>query len=118
VYQFGIQYQASERVKLRCGYSYNTNPMRAATTTEIGGVPLPDGVPALRYIQGQFAAINQHHLTGGVSIADVLPGVDFDTLMGGAFKETDQFASTIVSVESYWIGVYLTWRFGAGAAGR
>jgi long-chain fatty acid transport protein len=115
VYQFGIQYQANERVKLRCGYSYNTNPMRDATTTEIGGVPLPDGVPALRYIQGQFAAIIQHHLTGGIGIADVLPGVDSDTVLGGAFKETDQFASTIVSVESYWIGTYLTWRFGAGA---
>jgi long-chain fatty acid transport protein len=116
VYQFGMQYQANERVKLRWGYSYNTNPMRDASTTEIGGVPLPDGVPALRYIQGQFAAINQHHLTGGVGIADLLPGVDSDLVLGGASKDTQQFASTIVSVETYWVGVYMTWRFGAGQA--
>jgi long-chain fatty acid transport protein len=113
VYQFGIQYQASERVKLRCGYSYNTNPMRDATGTEIAGVPLPDGLPALRYIQGQFAAIGMHHLTGGVGIADILPGVDSDFLMGGMFEESEQFATTIASVESYWIGTYLTWRLGA-----
>jgi hypothetical protein len=31
------------------------------------------------------------------------------------FEESDQFASTIASVESYWLGSYLTWRFGAGA---
>jgi long-chain fatty acid transport protein len=115
VYQFGLQYQANERVKLRCGYSYNTNPMRAATVTEIGGVPLPDGIPALRYIQGQFAAIGQHYVTCGVGLANVLPGVDSDFLVGGMFEESDQFATTIASVESYWIGTYLTWRFGAGA---
>jgi long-chain fatty acid transport protein len=113
VYQFGIQYEASERVKLRCGYSYNTNPMRDATATEIAGVPLPDGVPALRYIQGQFAAIGQHYFTGGIGIADVLPGIDSDFLVGGLLEESEQFASTIASVESYWIGTYLTWRFGA-----
>jgi long-chain fatty acid transport protein len=113
VYQFGIQYEASERVKLRCGYSYNTNPMRDATATEIAGVPLPDGVPALRYIQGQFAAIGQHYLTGGVGISDVLPGVDSDFLVGGLFEESEQFATTIATVESYWFGTYLTWRFGA-----
>jgi long-chain fatty acid transport protein len=113
VYQFGIQYEASERVKLRCGYSYNTNPMRDATATEIAGVPLPDGVPALRYIQGQFAAIGEHYFTGGIGIADVLPGIDSDFLVGGLLEESEQFASTIASVESYWIGTYLTWRFGA-----
>jgi long-chain fatty acid transport protein len=114
VYQFGVQYPASARAKLRCGYSYNTNPMRDATVTEIGGVPLPDGVPALRYVQGQFAAIGQHHVTCGVGLANVLPGVDSDFLIGGMFAESEQFASTIASVESYWIGTYLTWRFGAG----
>lgn len=113
VYQFGLQYQASERVKLRCGYSYNTNPMRAATVAEIGGVPLPDGVPALRYIQGQFAAINQHHIAGGIGVADILPGIEWDLLLGGAFENSQQFAGTIVSVETYWVGTYLTWRFGA-----
>jgi long-chain fatty acid transport protein len=115
VYQFGAQYQAGSRVKLRCGYSYNTNPMRGPTVTEIGGVPVSDGIPGLRYIQGQFASITQHHLTGGVGISNILPGVDSDFLVGGAFKETDQFAGTLASVESYWIGTYLTWRFGGDA---
>jgi long-chain fatty acid transport protein len=110
VYQFGAQYQASSRVKLRCGYSYNTDPMRVATRTEIGGVPLPDGVPALRYIQGQFAAIGLHHVTAGVGLANILPGVDSDFLVGGMFEESQRFAGTIASVESYWVGMYLTWR--------
>jgi long-chain fatty acid transport protein len=77
-------------------------------------VPLPDGVPALRYIQGQFAAVSQHRITGGIGLTDVLPGIDLDILAGGMFNESDQFASTIASVESYWIGSYITWRFGCG----
>jgi hypothetical protein len=28
------------------------------------------------------------------------------------FENSDQFASTIASVESYWVGSYLTWHFG------
>ena len=56
---------------------------------------LPDGVPALRYIQGQFAAISQHRITVGIGHADVLPGLDFDLFAGGMFKNTDQFAVTI-----------------------
>jgi long-chain fatty acid transport protein len=116
VYQFGAQYTVNAKFKIRAGYSYNENPMRGPGITTIGGVPIPDGVPGLRYIQGQFAAVGQHHLTGGVGIANVLPGVDMDLLAGGMFRGTDQFASTIASVESYWVGSYLTWRFGGDAA--
>lgn len=113
VYQFGAQYAVNKKLKVRAGYSYNTNPMLGPVITEIGGVPVPDGIPGVRYIQGQFAAIGQHHITGGLGISDVLPGVDSDILFGGMFKETEQFATTIASVESYWVGTYLTWRFGA-----
>ena len=113
VYQFGAQYEVNSRVKVRAGYSYNENPMRDAVASSIGGIPVPDGIPGLRYIQGQFAAISQHHLTGGVGIADVLPGLDMDLLAGGMFQGTDQFASTISTVESYWVGTYFTWKFGA-----
>jgi long-chain fatty acid transport protein len=112
VYQTGLQYTFGPKVKARLGYSYNTNPMRAAAVTSIGGVPIPDGIPGLRYIQGQFAAICQHHLTGGIGIANVLPGIDMDFIAGGMFEDKEQFASTIASVESYWVGSYFTWRFG------
>ena len=116
VYQFGAQYALTPRLRLRAGYAYNENPMRQdAIVTSIGGVPLPDGVPALRYVQGQFAAISQHRITGGVGIRDVLPGVDFDVYAGGMFKNSDRFASTLSSVESYWIGAGITWRFGRGS---
>lgn len=118
VYQFGAQYAPNYRTRLRLGYAYNENPMRDAQVTEIGGVPLPDGIPALRYIQGQFAAISQHRITAGVGLRDVLPGIDIDTFAGGMFENTDQFAATIASVESYWIGAGLTWRFGRGACER
>jgi long-chain fatty acid transport protein len=113
VYQMGAQYTVNPKFKVRAGYSYNENPMSGPSITELGGVPVPDGVPGLRYIQGQFAAIGQHHVTAGVGLSNLMPGVDMDMLVGGMFKETDQFASTIASVESYWVGTYLTWRFGA-----
>ena len=115
VYQFGAQYSVTPRLRLRAGYSYNENPMRAAVLDSVGGVTLPDGVPAVRYIQGQFAAIGQHHLTGGVGLRDVLPGLDMDLMAGGMFEAEDQFAGTIASVESYWIGTGITWRFGRGS---
>jgi long-chain fatty acid transport protein len=112
IYQFGMQYTLNPRTKLRLGYGYNENPMADAQVTSIGGVPLPDGVPALRYIQGQFAAVSQHRFTAGVGRSDVLPGIDVDLLAGGMFEGSDTFASTFASVESYWIGAYFTWRFG------
>ncbi len=116
VFQFGTQYSVNNRIRLRLGYAYNENPMRQdPVVTSIGGVPLPDGIPGLRYVQGQFAAVAEHRLTGGVGIRDALPGVDFDLFAGGMFEGTDQFASTIASVESYWLGAGLTWRFGRGA---
>lgn len=92
--------------------------MRPAVGRTIGGVTLPDGIPGLRYIQGQFAAICQHQLGGGVGVRDVLPGLDLDLFAGGMFKNDQQFAATIASVESYWLGGGLTWRFGRGACRR
>jgi long-chain fatty acid transport protein len=116
VMQLGSQYAVNSRLRLRSGYAYNQNPMREATVTSIGRVDLPDGVPALRYIQGQFAAIPQHRVTVGIGMRDALPGLDFDLFAGGMFRNTEQFGSTIASVESYWIGMGMTWRFGRGAA--
>jgi long-chain fatty acid transport protein len=115
IYQFGMQYTLNPRTKLRLGYGYNENPMADAQVTSIGGVPLPDGVPALRYIQGQFATVSQHRFTAGVGRSDVLPGIDLDLLAGGMFEGSDTFASTFASVKSYWIGANFTWRFGCGS---
>jgi long-chain fatty acid transport protein len=115
VFQCGAQYAVTPRMRFRLGYAYNENPMRDAAGVTIGGVVLPDGVPALRYIQGQFAAISQHRMTGGVGVRDVLPGLDLDLFAGGMFENDDRFASTIATVESYWVGLGMTWRFGRGA---
>lgn len=115
VFQTGLQYALTPRMRLRLGYAYNTNPMRGPITGSIGGVTLPNGVPGLRYVQGQFAAICQNRITAGVGMRDVLPGLDFDVFAGGMFRETDWFATTIASVEGYWVGGGITWRFGRGA---
>jgi long-chain fatty acid transport protein len=116
VWQLGAQYSVNSRTKLRLGYAYNENPMRQdPLITSIGGVPLPDGVPALRYIQGQFAAVSQHRLTGGIGIRDFMPGIDIDMFAGGMFKNSDQFATTEADVESYWVGFGTTWRFGGAS---
>ena len=111
--QVGAQYVATERVRFRLGYAFNENPMKDAQPGSIGGVTLPNGVPAVRYVQGQFAAITQHRVTVGVGVRDVLPGIDFDLFAGHAFEATDQFAATTVNLSgNYWVGFGTTWRFG------
>ncbi|TXT34839.1 MAG: long-chain fatty acid transport protein, partial [Planctomycetota bacterium] len=92
--QIGGQFATTERMRLRLGYAWNENPMKNAQPVSIGGVTLPDGVPAVRYVQGQFAAITQHRITTGVGLRDVLPGIDFDLFAGYAFKATDTLAET------------------------
>jgi long-chain fatty acid transport protein len=118
VYQLGAQYAVNCRTRLRFGYAYNDNPMCEPVVDSVGGVPLPDGVPGVRYVQGQFASICQHRLTGGVGLRDVLPGVDFDLLAGYMFHNSDRLADTLASVEGYWLGAGITWRFGRGACER
>lgn len=115
--QVGGQFAATERVRLRLGYAWNENPMKDAQLTSIGGVALPDGVPAVRYVQGQFASITQHRITTGVGVRDMLPGIDVDLFGGYAFEATDQFAATTVNISgNYWVGFGTTWRFGGRAA--
>lgn len=114
--QLGTQFTATDRVRLRLGYAWNENPMKNAQPVSIGGVTLADGVPAVRYVQGQFAAITQHRITTGIGMRDFLPNVDMDLFAGYAFKETDQFAGTTVTLsDNYWIGFGTTWRFGGRA---
>lgn len=115
VLQFGAQYQVNSRICLRAGYGWNSDPMAGPRITSIGGVPFPDGVPGLRYVQGQFAAVSTQRITGGVGVRDLLPGLDFDLFAGGMFRNSENFATTTASVESWWAGGGFTWRFRRGA---
>ncbi len=115
VLQLGSQYSVSRRCKLRLGYAYAENPINPNAATTLGGVSPPGGFPAVSYLQAQFGVINQHRISGGMSLVDVLPGVDFDAFAGGMFQASQQFGSfTNISVESYWIGLGFTWHFGRG----
>ncbi len=113
-FQFGSQYAIDQRARLRLGYAFNDNPMKDAQPVSVGGVNLPDGIPALRYVQGQFAAIGQHRVTCGFGIRDFQPGMDVDLFAGYSFNADDQFAATVVDLsDNYWVGFGSTWRFGA-----
>ena len=119
VFQTGAQYQFSRKIRLRMGYAYAENIMRGDVAQNIGGVIPPDVIEGgLQYIQAQFPAINEHRITGGIGVRDLLPGVDFDIYAGGMFETDEQLGQTGVSVESYWIGAGTTWRFGRGACKR
>jgi long-chain fatty acid transport protein len=63
-----------------------------------------------------LAVTCQHRISAGVGVVDVLPGIDMDLMAGGMFKDSEQLGDfTVTSIESYWIGVGMTWRFGRGA---
>ncbi len=113
--QFGAQYSPNDRVRLRLGYAWNENPMRSIVDDNAGGVIPPGGAAHIQYVEALFAAIPQHRVTGGVSIRDVLPGIDMDLFAGGMFEDSQTFGVTTATVKSYWIGSGLTWRFGRGA---
>lgn len=111
-FQFGTQYSRN-RLRLRAGYVYAMNPIKSIVTTEAGGVVPPGGVNAVEYVQSQLALINQNRISGGIGIVDVTPGFDLDLFAGGMLPEsgsTGQFTS--VKVQSYWIGLGMTYRFG------
>ena len=91
--------------------------MRGIVAGSAGGVLPPGGAAHVQYIEALFAAIPQHRLTGGVGVQDVLPGIDMNFFAGGVFDESQTFGLTTASVESYWIGTGLTWRFGRGSCG-
>ena len=115
VLQLGTQYRLNSRTRLRLGYAYAENPINPNVGTSVAGIPVPGGIPAVNYLEAQFAVINQHRLTAGVGIVDVLPGLDFDAFAGGMFEASQQLGNfTNVSPESYWIGVGFTWRFDRG----
>ena len=79
----------------------------------IGPVEVPSGIHAVKYLQSQFAIINEHRMAGGIGVRDVLVrGLNFDAFAGGMFQASEQLGTaTTVSVASYWIGVGIAWHF-------
>jgi long-chain fatty acid transport protein len=102
--------------KFRLGYSYNTNPINHNVGSSLSGLPVAQA--AVEFLQASEAAvICQHRFTGGFGRADVLPGVDLDFYAGGLFPASDSFgAHTQASVAAYYLGMGLTWRYGACVA--
>lgn len=114
VVQTGVQYTMN-RCKLRMGYAWAENPLSSSPGPNIGGVVQPGGLAAVRYTQALMAITSQHRISGGVSVVDVLPGIDMDVMAGGMFRDRQQLGNfTQTSIESYWVGFGLTWRFGRG----
>lgn len=116
VLQVGTQYSLNPRTRLRMGYAFAENPIDSSVGTSVGGISVPGGIPAVNFLQAQFAVVNQHRFSAGMGVSDVLPGLDFDTFAGGMFQASEQLGDfTNVSVASYWIGLGFTWRFDRGS---
>ena len=114
VIQAGAQYELNDKLRLRCGYIFAENPTRTPPGTS-PGVVLPPAIAAgIDYIQSQVTLYNRHRFTVGAGMCDVLPGIDMDLFAGFMPEASQDFgALTSTSIESYWIGAGLTWRFGA-----
>ncbi|WP_158545503.1 OmpP1/FadL family transporter [Bremerella cremea] len=114
VVQLGAQYSLG-KYRLRAGYTWAENPIDNSPGGTVGGVPLAD-LRSVRYTQGLLAVTSQHRISAGIGVVDVLPGIDFDLMAGGMLKDTQQLGNfTTTSIQSYWLGAGITWRFGRGA---
>lgn len=110
VVQFGAQYSV-RRLRLRAGYAWAENPLDDTPDVNLGGVIPVGGLPSVRYSQALLAVTSQHRISGGIGVVDVLPNVDLDLMAGGMFRDQQQLGPfTSTSIESYWIGLGLTWR--------
>jgi long-chain fatty acid transport protein len=105
-----------EKMKYRLGYSYNTNPINHSVGNSLDGQPILQN--QIQFLQAsETAVINQHRLTAGIGRQDFLiQGVDLDLFAGGLFPASDEFgAHTSATVALYYLGMGLTWRYGATA---
>ncbi len=109
--QTGLQYTTEKGFKLRTGYVYAENASRDVVAPTFGPIDPQAGVD---YVQALFPNINQHRISGGLGLTDLLPGVDVDLFAGGAFEASQTYGSSTGSVASYWVGFGTTWRFGRG----
>jgi hypothetical protein len=115
VLQVGTQYRVNDRVRLRLGYALAEDPVDPNVGTSVAGIPVPGGIPSVKYLQAQFAVVNQHRFAAGLGVSDVLPCWDFDAFAGGMFEASQSLGNfTNVSVESYFLGVGFTWRYDRG----
>ncbi|MEI8212218.1 MAG: hypothetical protein WCI02_08715 [Planctomycetota bacterium] len=115
VVQLGAQLTQG-KWKYRTGYVWAENPIDPSPDFNIGGVVQPGGYPSVYYTQGLLAITSQHRLSFGLGRRDVIPGVDFDLMGGGMFRDEQQLGpATRTSIESYWLGFGFTWRFNRGA---
>lgn len=119
VLQVGSQYTAPNQVRYRLGYVFAENPVAPlGPVTVLDRITLPDGLPAANYLQAQMAVINQHRLSAGIGIPDVIPGFDFDAFGGIMFQESQTLGNTTtIDIGSYYLGAGLTWRFRATPRG-
>ena len=118
VYAFGAQLSRG-RMKYRAGYSYNTNPVNHNVGSNFSGLPvIQDRIYLLQ--ASETAVINEHRLTGGIGRQDFLfTGLDLDLFAGGLFEAEDDFGPhTSASVAAYYVGMGLTWHYGASASRR
>ena len=111
--QIGAQYQWNPKVQFRLGYAWAENAMISNAGSSAGGVAPPGAQAAIQYIQALFPNINEHRISAGVTIHELMPNVDFDLFAGGMFDESDDFGLSSVDFESYWVGAGMTWHFGA-----
>ena len=106
------------RLRYRIGYVYAENPIDPSPGISVGGITPPGAVNAIQFVQSGLAVINQHRLSAGVGIRDLLPGIDLDIAAGGMPKASDNLGQfTAVNLETYWISLGLTFRCGRGACG-
>jgi long-chain fatty acid transport protein len=118
ILQTGLQYQLTHKIRVRLGYTFAENNMINASSLVAGGILPSDGLPAIQYVQSQFPSINEHRISSGFGVRNIYPGVDLDMSVGGMFYAKDQFGDSAASVESYWVVMGMTWRFGRGACER
>jgi long-chain fatty acid transport protein len=104
------------KLKYRLGYSYNTNPLNHNAGSQLDGYPA--GQAAVQLFQAaSCATINEHRITGGIGYEGFLvPCLDLDLFAGGLLNAHDQFGVSGVSVDAYYVGMGLTWKFGAEPA--
>ena len=81
--QTGLQYTTDKGYKLRAGYAYAENASTKHRSTELW----PDHAASRgRLYPALFPNINQHRISGGIGLTDILPGVDLDLFAGGMFE--------------------------------